>query len=193
MIQTEATKHKVGKMRCKCQQTAGHPPAPLNSSVTKQTSKTNMAFALWEPHYATCPSGSSQGVYIVSEPLLPCYVFIKKRSGSPIQKTWAVSLQLCPLTVWPWQKQSHLATRAKWKKKRCAGKPSDASLRENTAKEGEEEGEEWGVKNTYKLQNVWYLREREQMLDRKLFVSSGHDEFDASFSTLLQKPQRHFC
>lgn len=117
VIQTEATKHKVGKMRCKCQQTAGHPPAPLNSSVTKQTSKTNMAFALWEPHYATCPSGSSQGVYIVSEPLLPRYVFIKKRSGSPIQKTWAVSLQLCPLTVWPWQKQSHLATRAKWKKK----------------------------------------------------------------------------
>lgn len=32
------------------------------------------------------------------------------------------------------------SNQRKMKKKRCAGKPSDASLRENTAKEGEEEG-----------------------------------------------------
>lgn len=96
---------------------------------------------------------------ILSLSLFSLAMFSLKRSGSPNQKTWAASLQLCPLTVWPWHKQSHLATRPKWRK-RCAGKLSDALMKENTIHEGEEEKEKWGVKYKNQPQTVSCLGER---------------------------------
>lgn len=79
--------------------------------------------------------------YIVSDPLFSCYVFIKKHWLCSPKNLGSLSLQLCPLTVWPWQKQSHLATRAKGRK-RCTGKLSNTSVRVSARHEGaEEEGE----------------------------------------------------
>lgn len=172
-------------MWCKCQQTAGDPPAPLNSSVTKQTSKTNMGFALWDPHYATCPSGFSWGAHIVSEPLLLCYVFIKKDLALQSKKTWAVSLQLCPLTVSALAETKSPSNPGKMKETLCWETIRCLSERDNGERR-KEKSEGLRISTNFKLCAVC---EREKMLDRKLGDSSGHDELDVSFSPLLQ---RHF-
>lgn len=108
-------------------------------------SNTNMGLCVARAPIVWLGPLASLWEYIVSLNLFSLAMFSLKRSGAPIQKTWAVSLLLCTLAVWSWQKQSHLATGAKWRK-RFAGKLSDLSVRENTSHEGEEEGGKWGLR-----------------------------------------------
>lgn len=131
------------------------------------------------------PLASLSG-HIVYEPLLPGYVFIKKDLAphpkkNKTKKKRVVPL-LCPLTVWPWKKQSHLATGAKWRVRR-AGKPSDASAREgeNTTRRGGE-GEEW-VQTSNCVPSG-----RQKVFKRKLGDSCGHDEPDASLLSFKGNP-----